>query len=74
VFREFYSALPSTLLPLVVMVFFAVVFAGILVRTFVVKRRHDYDRVAALPLADAPIGDHAGPSVPNPPAASEVNS
>ena len=73
-FREYYSALPSTLLPLVVMVFFAVVFAGILLRTFVVKRRHDYDRVAALPLADAPASDSGGPSVPQPPAASEVKS
>lgn len=76
-FREFYSALPSTLLPLVVMVFFVVVFGVILLRTFALRRRHDYDRVAALPLADAPAGDRADPSASNPPPpqenASEVN-
>jgi len=58
-YRDFYSALPSTLLPIVVMTFFLVVFAVVLLRTFVLRRRRDYDRLAALPLADDPP---AGPA------------
>jgi hypothetical protein len=64
-YREFYAALPSTLLPIVVMAFFVVVFAVVLLRTFVLKRRRDYDRMAALPLADDPrldsVSDPAAP-------------
>lgn len=56
-YREFYSALPSTVLPIVVMAFFLVLFVVVLLRTFVLKRRRDYDRLAALPLADDPHSD-----------------
>jgi hypothetical protein len=59
------------------MVFFVVAFVLILLRTFVLRRRRDYDRVAALPLADAPAADGADLPAANalPPRkdASEVN-
>lgn len=63
-YREFYAALPSTLLPIVVMAFFLAAFVLVVVRTFVLKRRRDYERVAALPLADAP------PAAPDPESAA----
>jgi cbb3-type cytochrome oxidase subunit 3 len=56
-YREFYAALPSTLLPIVVMAFFLVLFVVVVLRTFALKGRRDYDRVAALPLADDPHSD-----------------
>lgn len=74
-YREFYAALPSTLLPIVVMAFFLAAFVVVVVRTFVLKRRRDYESVAALPLADAPAATPA-PASPalesDPSAAREV--
>jgi len=52
-YREFYSALSSTTLPLVTMLFFLVAFLLVLARLFLLRRRHDYDHLAALPLEDA---------------------
>jgi cbb3-type cytochrome oxidase subunit 3 len=69
-YREFYAALPSTLLPIVVMAFFLVAFVVVVLRTFVLKRRRDYDGVAALPLADDPHPESV--SVPAAPAPHEV--
>lgn len=53
-YREFYSALPSTAWPIAVMGFFLVAFAVVLLRTFVFHRRRDFDDVAAMPFADDP--------------------
>jgi cbb3-type cytochrome oxidase subunit 3 len=50
VYREFYSDLTSTALPLAAMGFFVVAFLLVLVFTFRLRRRADYDSVAALPL------------------------
>jgi len=66
-YREFYSALASPALPLVVMAFFVASFTFVLLRVLLVKRRHDYDDIAALPLDDAaapdsPSSDSSEPS------------
>jgi hypothetical protein len=57
VYREFYSALASTALPLAAMGFFVVAFLLVLLRTFLLRRRDDYDSVAALPLDPSEISD-----------------
>ncbi|MFN7941034.1 MAG: CcoQ/FixQ family Cbb3-type cytochrome c oxidase assembly chaperone [Thermoanaerobaculia bacterium] len=49
-YREFYAALDSPLLPLVAMLFFAVAFGLVLLRVYGRARRSDFDAVAALPL------------------------
>lgn len=76
-YREFYSALPSTVLPIAVMAFFLAAFVIVVLRTFVLKRRRDYDRVAALPLADDPLAEppsrSATPASEAPPVPREVN-
>jgi len=51
-YREFFAAMDSPLLPLAAMAFFAVAFALVLLRTFAWKRPKDYDSIAELPLAD----------------------
>jgi len=51
-YREFYSAMASPALPLAVMAFFLGTFAVVLLRVLLVKRRHDFDAIAALPLDD----------------------
>ena len=51
-YREFFSGMTSTTLPLVTMAFFFVAFALVLVRLFLLRKRRDYDPVAALPLDD----------------------
>lgn len=51
-YREFFSNLESATLPLVAMGFFVLAFVLMLLRTFAYKRKSDYDRIAALPLAD----------------------
>lgn len=70
-YREFYSALDSTTLPIAAMLFFFVVFLLVLVRLFVLRRRRDYDALAALPLDDAEAV--RSPAVSNP-SAREVQS
>ena len=68
-YREFYSALTSTTLPLVTMAFFVITFLLVLARLFLLRRGHDYDQIAALPLDDAaPATDADSPT----PAAREV--
>ncbi|MCB1007871.1 MAG: hypothetical protein KDB94_03150 [Acidobacteria bacterium] len=51
-YREFFAAMDSPVLPLVAMAFFALAFALVLLRTFAWKRNKDYDSVADLPLED----------------------
>lgn len=51
-YRQFFTGMESPLLPLLAMGFFILVFVLMLLRTFVAKRRSDFDSVAALPLAD----------------------
>jgi hypothetical protein len=57
VYRDFYSALTSTALPLAAMGFFLVFFLFVLLRTFLARRREDYDSVAALPLDPSETSD-----------------
>lgn len=52
-YREFFSAMASDALPLAAMAFFVLAFALVLARVFVLRRRADYDSVAALPLDDS---------------------
>jgi len=61
-YREFYTALSSPLLPIVVMAFFVGSFALVLLRVLVVKGRRDYDDVAALPLDEPAAPDTESPS------------
>jgi len=56
-YREFFAGLESIELPLVAMAFFVLIFAVVVVRTFVIKRRRDYDEMAALPLSDPESSD-----------------
>lgn len=51
-YQQFFAGMESTLLPLAAMGFFILAFVLMLLRTFVHKRRSDFDAVAALPLAD----------------------
>lgn len=56
-YRQFFSALESTSLPLASMVFFLLAFALVLLRTLWLKSKRDYDPIATLPLEDgAPCG------------------
>jgi hypothetical protein len=55
VYRQFFAALDSPALPLAAMGFFLVAFVLMLARTFLWKRKSDYDSIAALPL-DHPEG------------------
>jgi len=52
-YREFFSAMTSHALPLAAMAFFVLAFVLVLARVFVLRRRSDYDSVAALPLDDS---------------------
>jgi hypothetical protein len=52
VYKEFFANLESATLPLVAMAFFVFAFVLVLLRTFLYKRKTDYDDVAALPLED----------------------
>lgn len=56
-YREFFSNLESATLPLVAMGFFLLAFLLVLLRTFLLKRKADYDDVAALPLEDRESSD-----------------
>jgi hypothetical protein len=51
-FRQFFAGLDSPALPLAAMAFFALAFALVLLRTFVVEKRRDYDPIALLPLEE----------------------
>ena len=61
-YKEFYSGMEWSLLPIVTLFFFLGAFALMLLRTFAYKKKHDFDSVAALPLDDE-----------NPTPAREVN-
>lgn len=50
-YREFFRGLDSPVLPIAAMLFFVVAFVLVLLRTFVWKRKRDYESDAALPLA-----------------------
>ena len=56
-YREFFSAMTSHALPLAAMAFFVLAFALVLARVFLLRRRGDYDSVAALPLDDSDSRD-----------------
>ena len=58
-FREVFATLDSPALPLAAMGFFLVAFALVLVRTWAFKKKADYDRIAALPLADPETPDRS---------------
>lgn len=51
-YKAFYSQLTFTWLPQAVTLFFVAVFAIALVRLFVLRRRRDFDSIAAMPLFD----------------------
>ena len=51
-YQTFFAQMESTTLPLFGFGVFALTFAMVLLRTYAFKRPHDYDAVAALPLAD----------------------
>jgi len=51
-YRQFFAALDSPALPLTAMGLFIAAFVLMLVRTYVWKRKADYDPIAALPLED----------------------
>ncbi len=57
-YRELFSNLESVELPLAAMLFFLVVFVLVLVRVFALKRRRDYDSIAALPLDDSKTSEN----------------
>jgi len=69
-YREFFSGMTSTTLPMVAMAFFFVAFVLVLVRLFVLRRRRDYDPIAALPLDDVSTTD----SSPSHRSANEVQA
>lgn len=56
-YKAFFSNLESATLPLVAMAFFVFAFVLMLLRTFLYKRKSDYDRIAALPLDDGARSD-----------------
>jgi hypothetical protein len=51
-YQAFYSQLTFAWLPQLATLFFVTVFAIALVRLFVLRRRHDFDSIAAMPLFD----------------------
>jgi hypothetical protein len=51
-YKAFYEQLTFTWLPLAATLFFVAVFAIVLLRLFVLRRRKDFDSIAALPLFD----------------------
>jgi len=55
-FREYFSNLTATDLPLTAMAFFLVAFAAILVHTLL-RRRRDDARISNLPLEDSETTD-----------------
>ncbi|HSM15046.1 MAG TPA: hypothetical protein VLA66_13345 [Thermoanaerobaculia bacterium] len=56
-YQEFFSNLESATLPLVAMGFFVFAFVLVLLRTFLHKRKSDYEEIAALPLEDGSDSD-----------------
>ena len=61
-YKQFFTALESTALPMAAMAFFVISFVVIIVRTFRLKHTSDYDALANMPLEDTP----ASPSNPEP--------
>lgn len=51
-YQRFYEGLTATHLPLLTLVMFAAVFTFAVVRTFVLRKKHDYDALARLPLGE----------------------
>lgn len=51
-YRQFFSNLDSAALPLFAMALFLTLFVAVLVRTFVLRTKADYQPLAALPLED----------------------
>lgn len=51
-YKAFYAQLDSTWLPQAATLFFVAVFAIALVRLFVLRKRQDFDSIAAMPLFD----------------------
>ncbi len=52
-YRAFYEGLSSlSWLPQATMIFFFTFFIAVLLRTYVLKQRKDFDEVASLPLDD----------------------
>jgi cytochrome c oxidase cbb3-type subunit 4 len=49
-YKQFYSQMDSQFLPLLALFVFLFLFLGVFVRTFVMKRRSDYQPIADLPL------------------------
>lgn len=58
-YRQFFAALDSPALPLAAMGFFLAAFALMLARTFLWKRKSDYEAIAALPLDDSEAPDRS---------------
>ena len=51
-YAQFYAGSRLVDFPLFALVFFVAMFAAVVVRVIVVKRRSDFDAVSRLPLAD----------------------
>jgi hypothetical protein len=64
IYREFYAALDSPALPLFAMGLFVLLFVFMLLRTFAMRRKSDYDPIAALPLEDRDLSESRPDSRP----------
>ncbi len=51
-YKQFFAGMSFTALPLFAMALFLVFFALVVLRTFALRRKTDFDAVAALPLQD----------------------
>ncbi len=53
-YKTFYEGMGLGALPLFALVLFVSLFVVVVVRTFVLRRARDFDRLAAMPLGDDP--------------------
>ncbi|MBE2250755.1 MAG: CcoQ/FixQ family Cbb3-type cytochrome c oxidase assembly chaperone [Myxococcus sp.] len=53
-YKQFFANMESTTLPLLALVIFLSAFLVLVARTFLFKRKGDYEPLAALPLNDEP--------------------
>ncbi len=54
-YQQYFAGMAWQWLPLLALFLFLTMFVLMLVRTFVVKRKTDFDAVAALPLSDGDV-------------------
>ena len=53
-YRSFYAGMSLTDLPLFALVLFMAVFLAVIVRTWVFRRREEFDALSRLPFDDSP--------------------